>query len=917
MTRADLELLRPVAVSAGLMLESVAERLCDPGGPHYGCPDKHPRVRLETIRTAGELCVPFTSGILIGIGETRRERIESLLALRALHARYDHLQEIIVQNFRAKPGTAMADAAEPSLAEHLWTIAIARLVFAPAMSIQAPPNLNAAALDRLLAAGINDWGGVSPVTPDHVNPEAPWPHLNALRRATEAAGKELVARLPIYPRFVQEPERWLARSMRAAVLDRSDAEGYARENGWIAGAGSPPELAAAMAAPALRPAGELQRILHPARDGQPLGEADIVRLFAARGREAEAVCRQADELRAEVNGARVSYVVNRNINYTNVCYFHCRFCAFSKGKLAEDLRGVPYEVDLEEIARRTREAWQRGATEICLQGGIHPDYTGQTYLDICRTVKAAAPGIHVHAFSPLEVWQGAHTLGLPLREFLAELRGAGLGSLPGTAAEILDDEVRSVICPDKIDTAQWLEVMRCAHERGLAQHRDRDVRSRRPPAPLGQAPAARPRAAGRNRRLHRVRAAAVRAHGGADLPQGRRPQGSDLARGAPDARDRASRAAPAHHQRADIVGEDGAARGPGVPGRRRQRSRRHADERVDHPRRRRGLWSGAAATAHASADRRHRPRARSAYDPLWRSSGRARGGIVLRGASGGGGHPAAAPPRARQGAPARALRLEFVPTADNAITLTAIPGIPAIRAGDDLARILGDALEAAALPPREGDVLVVTHKIVSKAEGRYVTLADVTPSRRARELAGATDKDPALVEVILSESREILRFRPGLIIAEHRLGVVIANAGVDHSNVPGAEEGERVLLLPQDPDASSAVLRDALQERFGVGFAVVVSDSVGRAWRNGIVGLALGAAGLPALLDLRGRPDLEGRPLMVTQVGLADEIASAAQLLMGEADEGRPAVLVRGLAWDGPPLPASALLRDPELDLFR
>ena len=204
-----------------------------------------------------------------------------------------------------------------------------------------------------------------------------------------------------------------------------------------------------------------------ARDGQPLGEADIVRLFAARGREAEAVCRQADELRAEVNGARVSYVVNRNINYTNVCYFHCRFCAFSKGKLAEDLRGVPYEVDLEEIARRTREAWQRGATEICLQGGIHPDYTGQTYLDICRTVKAAAPDIHVHAFSPLEVWQGARTLGLPLREFLAELRGAGLGSLPGTAAEILDDEVRSVICPDKIDTAQWLEVMRCAHELGL------------------------------------------------------------------------------------------------------------------------------------------------------------------------------------------------------------------------------------------------------------------------------------------------------------------------------------------------------------------------------------------------------------------------------------------------------------------
>ena len=246
MSRADLERLRPVSVSAGLMLESVAERLCARGGPHHACPDKLPQARLETIRAAGELCVPFTSGILIGIGETRRERVESLLALRALHARYDHLQEIIVQNFRAKPGTAMARAPEPSLDEHLWTIALARLVFAPEMSIQAPPNLNPAALDRLLAAGINDWGGVSPVTPDHVNPEAPWPHLATLRRVTEAAGKELVARLPIYPRFVQQPERWLAPEMRAPTLDHADGEGYARENGWIAGAVAQPKAAGAM-----------------------------------------------------------------------------------------------------------------------------------------------------------------------------------------------------------------------------------------------------------------------------------------------------------------------------------------------------------------------------------------------------------------------------------------------------------------------------------------------------------------------------------------------------------------------------------------------------------------------------------------------------------------------------------------------
>ena len=251
------------------------------------------------------------------------------------------------------------------------------------------------------------------------------------------------------------------------------------------------------------------------------------------------------------------------------------------------------------------------------------------------------------------------------------------------------------------------------------------------------------------------------------------------------------------------------------------------------------------------------------------------------------------------------------------LSLVAVPGVPAIRPADDLARILGDALEAAALRPRPGDVLVVTHKIVSKAEGRYVSLADVTPSARARELAAATGKDPALVEVILSESREVLRFRPGLIITEHRLGMVLANAGIDQSNVPHDGDEERVLLLPKDPDASSAALCAALEQRFGVALAVVINDSVGRAWRNGVVGLALGAAGLPALLDLRGRPDLEGRPLKVTQVALADEIAAAAELLMGEADEGCPAVLVRGLEWQGQPLPAAALLRDREQDLFR
>ncbi len=467
MDRRAITLLRPVSVSSGLMLECSAERLCERGGPHYGCPDKQPRVRLETIRLAGELAVPFTSGILIGIGETRRERIESFLALRSLHTRYGHVQEIIVQNFRAKAGTAMVDAPEPSLADHLWTIAVARLIFPPEMNIQAPPNLNPACLDGLLAAGINDWGGVSPVTPDHVNPEAPWPQLETLRRASEAGGRELVARLPIYPEYVQQPERWLAPELRAPVLDNCDAEGYAREDAWIAGAVSEPASVPPATGGAPDLGAELRAIVKRARDGRQLAENDIVRLFAARGREVRAVCANADRLREEVNGDRVGYVVNRNVNYTNVCYFHCSFCAFSKGKIAKDLRGKPYDLDLQEIARRTREAWQRGATEMCLQGGIHPDYDGETYIDICRAVKQAAPGIHVHAFSPLEVWQGAHTLNMPVAEFLSELKRAGLGSLPGTAAEILDDQVRRVICPDKITTAQWLEVMECAHELGL------------------------------------------------------------------------------------------------------------------------------------------------------------------------------------------------------------------------------------------------------------------------------------------------------------------------------------------------------------------------------------------------------------------------------------------------------------------
>ncbi len=465
----ELARLREVSVSAGLMLESLSARLARRGGPHHGCPDKVPQVRLATLRAAGEQAVAFTTGVLVGIGDTRRERIEAYLALRALHERYGHLQEIIVQNFWPKPATPMAPAPAATLHEHLWSIAVARLVFGAEMSIQAPPNLAAGPLQRLLDAGINDWGGVSPVTPDHVNPEAPWPGRDALRQATAAAGKTLVPRLAVYPRYVQALERWVAAPLRGAVLSRADADGLAREDRWSAGIPSAlPELTLR---PDRRrePAVErgLQRILAQARDGREPTAADIVRLFAARGEELAAVCTAADRLRAEVSGDTVSYVVNRNINYTNICYFRCRFCAFSKGRLSEKLRGRAYDLDLDEIARRTREAWDRGATEVCLQGGIHPHYNGQTYLDICAAVKRAAPAVHVHAFSALEVWHGARTLELALDAYLAELKRAGLGTLPGTAAEILDDDVRAVICPDKISTAQWLEVMQRAHELGL------------------------------------------------------------------------------------------------------------------------------------------------------------------------------------------------------------------------------------------------------------------------------------------------------------------------------------------------------------------------------------------------------------------------------------------------------------------
>ena len=470
-TRAELLALREVCPSQGLMLESASRRLLAPGQAHHGSPDKEPDVRLETIRLAGELAVPFTSGILIGIGETREERIAALLALRELHDAHGHLQEIIIQNFRAKPGTRMAQAPDPTLADLQWTIACARLIFGPGMAIQAPPNLTPDTFGSLIRAGINDWGGVSPITPDHVNPEAPWPHLDRLARETAREGKVLTERLTIYPAYVERLGAWVAEPLRPAVRRASDAEGFARESAW-----SPGDRDAVLPAALLqrlddgappRPARRIEELCARASRGAALDETEIAELFAARGDDLVAVVRAADALRREVNGDEVTYVVNRNINYTNVCYFRCQFCAFSKGKLSENLRGAPYDLDLEEIARRSVEAWERGATEVCMQGGIHPEYTGATYLAICRTVKDAVPDLHVHAFSPLEVWQGAATLGVPLEAFLARLQAAGLGTLPGTAAEVLHDEVRRELCPDKLSAGQWLEVMETAHRVGF------------------------------------------------------------------------------------------------------------------------------------------------------------------------------------------------------------------------------------------------------------------------------------------------------------------------------------------------------------------------------------------------------------------------------------------------------------------
>lgn len=511
----EIRQLKLVSGSMGLMLESTSKALMEPGMPHYNCPDKEPSKRLEMLELAGKNRVPFTTGLLVGIGDARLDRIDGLLKIRDCHARYGHIQEVIIQNFAPKKNTKMAAEAVPSLEELLFTICACRLLM-PAMNIQAPPNLTKD-WEKLLEAGINDFGGISPgLTPDFVNPEKPWPLIQSLSDAVSAKNKVLLPRLPIYPEYVNrysDADTWLSsygpKSPMGSVLSLIDADGYCSASTWNAGKGASlgsisdtksnvinrkafrhsekkvsaiPKMAITKGYSPIKmtksgiiqncstPKGALEadKLIEQAFRPEGFSKKDIVRLFRARGKEFDAIISAADTVRKMVNGDDVSFVINRNINYTNICEYKCSFCAFSKGSNDEQLRGKPYLLESSEISRRTLEAVQvYGATEVCMQGGIHPSFTGEDYINILTAAKSVSPDIHIHAFSPLEIDHGARTLGLSHVEYLRILKDAGLKSLPGTAAEVLSDDVRNVLCPDKLNTREWVDIIKSAHSVGL------------------------------------------------------------------------------------------------------------------------------------------------------------------------------------------------------------------------------------------------------------------------------------------------------------------------------------------------------------------------------------------------------------------------------------------------------------------
>ncbi len=469
----EFSLLKEVSASQGMMIESINPDL----KAHLLAPDKTPERRAASLIAAGRAMVPFTTGILVGIGESESDRVAALQMISDIAQEYGHVQEVIVQNFVPKPHTKMAAHQPPAKGEFLRAIAIARLILPPWVHLQAPPNLSDDVMD-LVDAGVDDLGGISPVTIDHVNPERPWPRLKELEQRLSTNGNHLVPRLPVYPEF--NGPKWIHPDLNFHVVSNSDSWTFARPDSWVSGGESEPPLLVGSSPSAEPPkwtlvrelanktgASEVTEICDAALKGVLPDEDQIYRLFESRGSDLKYLTETADQLRREIVGETVTFVANKNINYTNVCTFKCKFCAFSKGPLSLNLRGTPYLLELSEVTEKVAEAEKSGATEVCLQGGIHPSFDGDYYLQILDAVKKGSEKIHIHGFSALEINEGARRLGVELKSYLTHCKEAGLKSLPGTAAEILDDDVRAILCPDKIKTDRWLEIHRTAHEVGL------------------------------------------------------------------------------------------------------------------------------------------------------------------------------------------------------------------------------------------------------------------------------------------------------------------------------------------------------------------------------------------------------------------------------------------------------------------